>query len=526
MSKLIQRAEIFKLANQLGLDVNAVSFMAQLAAETVATLRQGISNTLFDRHHAMFQRIAATSRILPTALLTVIAQKAVGPFLCAHIAGHMPTERAIDMALRLPVPFLADVCIGIDPRRVVALLRGIPVERAVAVSREMILRKDYITMGRFVGALPDAMLKAVLDDIRDDHVLLQIAFYTDDKAHLNHIIGMLTQERIRKIIVAANTHSLWPEALGLMTFVSEPLSRMLGDVAINEDDEVLGGMIRALHEYELWSELLPIVAWLSKPSQQRFINLPVAQEPVIMQGIIDTAHTLKMWNSLLPLVRLMEPAGRQRMSGLAAALDESVLDDIIAAAAEHDLWLPTLDLVQDFDEAHQAELALTLARQSDATLASLLRAVAAGERWEQLIAMANNMSAATRQNLIERGISQDGDIVGRLLNAAADAGVWDEALTAMAGHAEILLTLVQQLPLNMQKNLIEEGMSLDPGLLGRLVDTARRSGAWEFALQALAASPAELRESFPEVLGKLPQEQQSKLRAQARELGLERLLTS
>jgi hypothetical protein len=526
MSKLTQRAEIFKLAHLLGLDAGALHFLEQQDAEAIGELRKTISNTLFDRHHGMFQRIAGTSRILPTALLTVIAEKAVGPFLCAHIAGHMPTERAIDMAVRLPIPFLADVCVGIDPRRVVALLRGIPIERAIAVSREMIRRQDYVTMGRFVGALPDFMLKPLLDDVRDDHVLLQIAFYTDDKAHLNHIIGMLPEARIRRIIVAANTHALWPEALGLMTFVNEPLSRMLGDVAVNESDEVLAGMIRALHEHELWSEILPIVAWLSEPSQQRFINLPVAQEPVILQSIINAAQALKLWAELLPLVRLMEPAGRQRISGLAAALDEVVLGDIISAAAQHGLWLAALDLVQDFAEAHQAELALALARQSDATLASLLKAVAQGRRWEQLIRMADTMSVGTRQQLIERGIGQDGDIISRLLKAAEDAGVWDEALAAMVGHADTLLALAQQLPPNMQKSLIQDSLALDAGLLSRLVEAAGRTGVWEFALHALAASPPELREGFPAAVQKLPSEQQTRLRERARELGLENLLVS
>lgn len=520
MSKLTHSAEILKLAHQIHVDAGDLQFMERVDTQTITLLREHISNRLFDRHGNMFQRIASSSRLLPMGILTVIAQKAIGPFLCAQIAGHMPTDRAIEMAGRLSVPFMADICKSIDPRRVGPLLQGMPATRILEVAIELIRRRDYISMGRFVGYLPDATLNAVLNAINDDHALLQTAFYIENKATLNHIIGMLPETRIRSIINAANTNAMWPEALALMTFVNQPLSRLLGDLAVQESDQVLAGMVKALHDHDLWPEILPIVAWLSEPSQQRFINLPESREPEVLARIIQSAQALDLWKELLPLMRHYDAEGRNTLTRLAMANNQQLLNDIIDAARRHNLWLTALDLVHEFAEDHLAEVALALARQTDASLASFLKAISQGKRWDGLISLADRLSPKTREYLVTRGFSEQGDFMNRLLKAAEDAGVWDEALVAMTGHAETLLTLVQQLPENMQKSLVDDCISANPQLLDHLLPLAWQYQAWELATRLMARSTDSWRAQWPEWLAALPIDVRERVSALGQQVGL------
>ena len=62
-------------------------------------------------------------------------------------------ERAVDIARRLHTPFLADVCLELDPRHVRELIAAMPVKRIVEVAHELAARREYITMARFVDVL-------------------------------------------------------------------------------------------------------------------------------------------------------------------------------------------------------------------------------------------------------------------------------------------------------------------------------------------------------------------------------------
>ena len=62
----------------------------------------------------------------------------------------------------MPVEFLADVAVELDPRRADAVIARIPAERIVLISRELLRRREYVAMGRFVGHLNDDAVEAQL----------------------------------------------------------------------------------------------------------------------------------------------------------------------------------------------------------------------------------------------------------------------------------------------------------------------------------------------------------------------------
>src|SRR3546814_19353972 len=91
-------------------------------------------------------------------------------------------------------PFLAQVCLELDPRRAKAVIDGVPLARVIAVSLALARRGEFITMGRFVHILDTEVLLAVIDKLPDHGALLQIAFFAETRVRLNPIIDERTND--------------------------------------------------------------------------------------------------------------------------------------------------------------------------------------------------------------------------------------------------------------------------------------------------------------------------------------------
>lgn len=283
MTSLATSAELVKLARVLSVAPEKLQFLESLPASTVRDLREQVTASLFDRQTKLFRRIAASSRLLPMALLAIIAEKAFGPLLCARVAAFMPPERAIDIAERLPIAFLTEVTIQLDPRRARELVAEFPVPRVVEIAFELLERKDYITIGRFVDMLRKPALKAVLARMDDDEALLRIAFMIESSAKLNEVAGMLPEQRLREIIQAAasSEDDLWPEALSLMTGVDPRLQQRLLSLVSTMGAPVIRSLAASATRNDLWPILLPLAPMVDDESLARL----AAQLPQVLEQL-------------------------------------------------------------------------------------------------------------------------------------------------------------------------------------------------------------------------------------------------
>jgi hypothetical protein len=215
------QAEILKLARVLGTSPERLAYLERVDAAELQVFREQVTDTLFDANLAVLERMAMASRLLPSPVLAKIAEKVFGPLLCARIAGLVDVSRGVEVAKRLKTPFLTDVAAELDPRRASAIITKIPLDTVVAVAGELVRREDWITVGRFVGHLPDPTVRACLDII-GDAALLRIAFVLDDKDRLDHVVSLLPEDRFRRLLrVAVDDKDLWAPALDLLTHLSE-----------------------------------------------------------------------------------------------------------------------------------------------------------------------------------------------------------------------------------------------------------------------------------------------------------------
>jgi hypothetical protein len=143
MSETLEvRAEILKLARLLRREPAQLEYLAEVPSPDIRALREEITEVLFNAHGPALARLAAGSKILPVGLVAMLGERVFGPVLSARIAGLLEPGRAVEMAARLPTPFLAEVAIDIDPRRASQVIARIPAGQVAAITRELIGRQE------------------------------------------------------------------------------------------------------------------------------------------------------------------------------------------------------------------------------------------------------------------------------------------------------------------------------------------------------------------------------------------------
>jgi hypothetical protein len=214
------QAEILKLARVLGCEPASLGYLKDVPAADIRTLREQVTDVLFSAHSNSLGRVAAASKLLPIRVVAAIGERAFGPMLSARIAGLLDPNRAVEMAITMPIPFLADVAVELDPRRASAVITRIPPERIALITRELLRREEYVTMGRFVGHLADGSVQAAVGEM-DEHTLLCVAFVLENKDGLDELIDMLPSGGLDRIVEVAAREGLWVEALDLLSHLSE-----------------------------------------------------------------------------------------------------------------------------------------------------------------------------------------------------------------------------------------------------------------------------------------------------------------
>jgi hypothetical protein len=267
--KLEVRAEILKLARLLQREPADLDYLVKVPASDIRLLREQITEVLFSAHGHALARMATGSRILPVGLVATLGERVFGPVLSARIAGVLDPSRAVEMAARLPTPFLADVAIELDPRRASKVIGRIPPDQIGAITRELILRGEYVTMGRFVGHLSPAAIIAAVEAM-DDSSLLHVAFVLESKDSLKELVGVLPSPRLDGIVRAAADANLWSEVLDLLRHLTLQQRKALIERALAWDDgSALASLLQAAQQEGMWAELLPLVPLLPPQGRER-----------------------------------------------------------------------------------------------------------------------------------------------------------------------------------------------------------------------------------------------------------------
>ncbi len=280
------RAEILKLSRMLGRDPEQLAYLERVSLADLRDLREQTTEVLWAAHGPALTRLAAAGRLLPAGLTATISERAFGPLLSARLAGLMEPARAVEVASRLPAPFLAELAIELDPRRASTVIAMIAPQQIAAITRELVRRGEYVTMGGFVGHLGDGALSAALAAM-DDPTVLRVAFVLEDKDRLQRLMDLLPVARLPDLIEAAAQEGLWLEALDVLGHLSSARRSELAAWPVGLDDAACEAIVTTVVEHGLWSAALVLAATdagLQGKLAQRVPALAVRQRRQIARG--------------------------------------------------------------------------------------------------------------------------------------------------------------------------------------------------------------------------------------------------
>lgn len=470
--QLAALAEITKLARLLDVkEPRDLDFLLELPTAALRAFRERVTDRLFDADAARLKRVAAASKLVPAAISAKAARHAFGPLLCASIASMMEPSRGVAIAEQLPTPFLADTAVQLDPRRAASLISAMPAKVVAGVAQKLLDQEDHITMGRFVGVLPDASLRAAAP-VMGDPDLLRIGFLLEDKSRLDNVVEILA-DRLPGIVRAAHEDDMWAEAIDLLGSVGPDNKARLGDVAASAGDAVLEGLICAVDRLDAWEALLPVTRAMSRDSleviaqhsaihqearltavvdvalnqglwldllplaaqlptpQREFIAARVAQEPAERLGdLIRQADEADHWETLIPIAMAMNDADRRQMAALPVMQDPDVLQKVLTTCAQHDLWTDTIPIVDSLPESAIPILASYLGDLNEQQIVSAVNAAARGDNVEVLVDLALAQEAEGRRRVLELidGMESVDEVVAALSEDTPQK-VWDALVT-------------------------------------------------------------------------------------------------
>jgi hypothetical protein len=214
------RAETAKIARLLGLrEAQPVAYLLAVPHAELAEYRETLIEALYDEGRAELQRVADAARLLPARVLAKVGEAALGPLICARLAGLIDPARAAEIAEHFSIGFLAQLAAELDPRRAPEVLRLLPAERIVAIAVEMAARGEQVAMGRFVAHLDAPTLKACVARLSDEDVV-RVAFVAEGTKPHGRIFEAAGVERMRAALGAAEAAGLEEEATYLLEHLS------------------------------------------------------------------------------------------------------------------------------------------------------------------------------------------------------------------------------------------------------------------------------------------------------------------
>jgi hypothetical protein len=410
-SALKTRAELDRLARVVDVDAAELAGLATVPPEDLRRLREQVTSTLFDRGRERFARVAGAAKLLPPPVVATIARRAFGPLLAARITGHLDPKRAADIASHLPVEFLADTAVALDPRRAEHVLRRLPTKLVAPVARVLLERDEHAATARYIGVMPLEVIADIIDSV-DDGDLLHLAFLAEAPDVLDAIVARLDDERIVEVIHAADDRRLWDEALTLIDQVSPTQRARLADLAVTQDDALLGRLIGAIADADAWETLLPMVGEMAEANRRRLAKLKALHAASVLTAIVEAAARTDRWVELLPLVPDLPAAARRRVAGIAAGLDPDLQRQAIEAAGAADQWPTLVAIAADMDGESRADLVALVDEVGDDAARGLVAALAEDPK----------LQAAA----LEVVGTLPADLRGRLAERAEDLGVIDQ----------------------------------------------------------------------------------------------------
>ena len=307
MADLLTRAQIELRADLLDADPAALSSLEHLGANGVEALRNAMSDSLFDSLASRFARVSKLAPLVPNALVTAVAQKALPPEVSGRAGGALGLaheDRAVGVLSGMKPAYLADAARFVDPRVIPHFAPSLPAHLLIPTAKVLLGRRDYLTASRFVEYATEQHIVDFEKAIDDDEGLIRTAALVSRGDVLNDILRVAGPDRLIRMTAAATDGS--PEFVVAMLSVLDRIEPELASPAIEKllgkpDTDAVSRILGIAARDGALVELLDLVGLLTDDGLRHLAAAPTLHAPSFakqLSGVADTASRRKSWKRL------------------------------------------------------------------------------------------------------------------------------------------------------------------------------------------------------------------------------------
>jgi hypothetical protein len=342
--------QIGRIARLLHLDPLEIQGLHDVPDADLRIFHDQISKTLFAEGQQRFARVAGLSRTIPGPLAGVLAVKFLPPVMAARVSEMLDPAKARDLIGRVPIGYLAEIALALDPVRSKPVVQKLPPEPIGRVAKELFGRREYATMAEFVGTVTVEALVAAFE-VATAHDLLAVVPLLEWNDNLDKAVADLPHRKVTEIAT-----SLTPEELADLALALDP-SRM-GAIVAAVPADVVAGIAKALFERREYA------------AAAGFVDV-VTPEMLHAALGVATAH------DLLVVVPLLEWS--PQIDAVVDALPHETLDGLFAEIAGSADWEAAKVAFERLSDTVQRRLFARFERLSSANQKRIRDAAGAGE---------------------------------------------------------------------------------------------------------------------------------------------------
>lgn len=306
MSVLASRAERVKMSRLVGVDEEDLLWLDEVDPDDVAAVRQRVTDLIHDQFGGAFSNLVSASKLLPNAVAAKIAQAVFSPVITAQVSAKLDPDHARKMIRHVDVDYLADMAPHLDPREISDVVQALPDDVMVATAEEINRRGDHVSAGRLVGVAPDRVIPKFLAAIPDERDLLEIAFFLEHTERLDPIVRHVSNERVERLLAAAEREQLWAEAMVLTGHLSEEETARIAAITADVPTHTIESLLESTHEQDLWDTLLPLVGHMTDEDLPKVAGTPVLQRTEVLSAILEAADATDEWTTVVRVVAAMD----------------------------------------------------------------------------------------------------------------------------------------------------------------------------------------------------------------------------
>lgn len=427
------RAELDKINELLDLQEESQQALAKAGAKKLRVLRKHLDSQLHNYKRSSFRGLAGWVRVLSKGYVAKLAQHALGSQIAGRVVSEMDPLIGSKIAKRLAPEFLAEAAAAADPAKVRDIIKLLPADLIRDAAMVMVQRGDYILMGRFADALSAPALRLIIEAVKDDAILLHIAYYMSDKSQLSKVVQMIDNDRVASILHTGTKHDLWPEALAIIDGVNAELKGRLANIMAKQDETTLNSLVNVAYQQRLWGPVLRGMAKMNPKYYRKIVNLPAVKDKAVLTDLIQCAYEDGLIEAALPLVRPMSAEYQSAIAEAALQKGQEVTEAVLWAAQNSGRWDIILELAQHLGDDDRNTLAKLPIAQNRKVLNDLLHTAAKTGSLDLVLDFAKRFTPEGLRTVVAIGLENSGDLLESILKAARKTpDGWSAVVTAIA----------------------------------------------------------------------------------------------